>query len=155
MIIGFMEELEKQAKYIKIGHLNNIFEIIRTSDFSKLDDGIFRTGSEDFFYILMTYKTSRIFADKPAEAHRKYIDLQYIVYGEEKVGYADYRNNKKISKEYDESTDAELFERVEDESFVILKKDMYSIFFPEDIHRTGLNNNETRSIRKLVFKIAV
>lgn len=155
MIIGSIEGLEKRAGYIKLGPLEKIFEIINTSDFAKMDDGIFKTGDDDFFYILMTYKTSGILEEKPAEAHRKYIDLQYIVYGEEKVGYSDYKSNKKISKAYDESSDAEFFERVENESYFVLKKGMYSIFFPEDIHRTGLNNDGTRSIRKLVFKMAI
>ncbi|HAJ95879.1 MAG TPA: hypothetical protein DCP02_06570 [Actinobacteria bacterium] len=50
--------------------------------------------------MIATYNTSANIEEKPAEVHRKYIDLQYILYGEEKIGYADYRNPKISLKEY-------------------------------------------------------
>ncbi len=59
------------------------------------------------------------------------------------------------SKEYDAGNDVELFSRIEDESFFVLKKGMYAVFFPEDIHRPGLSNKETRGVRKVIFKIPV
>jgi YhcH/YjgK/YiaL family protein len=58
-------------------------------------------------------------------------------------------------KEYDEGSDSELFKRIEDESFFVLKKGMYAVFFPEDVHRPGLTNKETRGVRKVIFKIPV
>ena len=60
-----------------------------------------------------------------------------------------------VFKAYNEENDTELFSRVDNENFFVLKKDMYCIFFPEDIHRPGLTNKETRSIRKIIYKIAI
>ncbi|MCK5567856.1 MAG: YhcH/YjgK/YiaL family protein [Actinomycetia bacterium] len=155
MIIGFLDSLSSNKYLSGTGYTGRIIKLIENTDFTKKDDGVYKTDTEDFYYILSTYNTSASIEEKPAEAHRKYIDLQYILYGEEKIGYADYRNPKMSLKEYDGGNDVELFSRIEDESFFILKKDMYCIFFPEDIHRPGLTNRETRSIRKIIFKIAI
>ncbi len=155
MIIGFLDNLNSNKWISGTNHFNEIIKLIETTDFTKKDDGVYKTDSEDFYYIISTYNTSDSMEEKPAEVHRKYIDLQYILYGEEKIGYADYKNSRTSLKEYDGKNDVELFSRIEDENFFILKKDMYAVFFPEDIHRPGLINKETRSVRKVIFKVPV
>ena len=155
MIIGFLDDLSSNKWLSDMGRFNRIIDIIENTDFTKKDDGIYKIDAEDFFYIITSYNTSGSMEEKPTEAHRKYVDLQYVLYGEEKIGYSDRRNPNVSLKEYDVVNDVELFSRIEDESFFILKKDMYAVFFPEDVHRPGLTNKETRSIRKAVFKIPV
>lgn len=155
MIIGFIDSLSSNKWLSGIRRSNKIIDIIERTDFTKKDDGTIKIDADDLYYILTTYNTSNDIEEKPAEAHRKFIDLQYILYGEEKIGYADYRNPKMLLKEYDEGSDAEFFKRIEDESFFVLKKGMYAVFFPEDVHRPGLTNKETRGIRKVIFKIPV
>jgi len=155
MIIGFLDNLNSNKWISGMDHCNRIIDLIENTDFTKKDDGVYKTDSEDFYYIISTYNTSDNMEEKPAEAHRKYIDLQYILYGEEKIGYADHRNPGISLKEYDGKNDVELFSRIENESFFILKKDMYAVFFPEDVHRPGLANKEARSVRKVIFKVPV
>jgi len=155
MIIGLVNSSRNQIKNIKINYLKDALCIIKTTDFSKLDDGVFEVYNKDFYYLISTYKTTNSISEKPAEAHRKNIDLQYIIYGEEKVGYTDYQNSKMSLKEYDDKNDIELFSRIENENFFIFKQGMYVVFFPEDIHRPGLINNEVRGVRKVIFKIPV
>ena len=120
----------------------------------KMEDGKYDIGN-NLFYILSTYNTSSNISEKPAEAHRKNIDLQYIIYGEEKIGYADIKNPGMSQKLYDEKSDAELFSRIEGEGFIILKKGMYAVLFPQDVHRPGISINETRGVRKAIFKLPV
>ena len=52
-------------------------------------------------------------------------------------------------------SDMEFFSRIEGESFIILKKDMYAVFFPEDVHRPGISIDGTRGVRKAIFKLQV
>lgn len=155
MIIGFIDNLSSNKWLSGMGRSNKIVDIIEKTDFIKKDDGTIKIDADDLYYILTTYNTSNNIEEKPAEAHRKFIDLQYILYGEEKIGYADYSSPKMLLKEYDEGSDAEFFKRIENESFFVLKKGMYAVFFPEDVHRPGLTNKETRGIRKVIFKIPV
>lgn len=154
MIIGFLDDLSSNKWFCR-DQYNKIIDLIKNTDFTKKDDGIHRTGDEDFYYIISTYNTSTSVEEKPAEAHHKHIDLQYILYGEEKIGYADYRNSKISFKEYNVENDVELFNKIENESYFILKNNMYAVFFPEDVHRPGLTNKETRSVRKVIFKVPV
>ena len=155
MIIGFIDSSSLNKWLSGIGRSNKIADIIEKTDFTKKDYGTVKIDADYLYYILTTYNTSSDIEEKPAEAHRKFIDLQYILYGEEKIGYADYRNPKMLLKEYDEGSYAEFFKRIEDESFFVLKKGMYAVFFPEDVHRPGVSNKEVRGVRKIIFKIPV
>lgn len=56
------------------------------TDFSKLADGRHEIDGDDVFANLMSYD-SRAVNDTP-EAHRAYIDIQYLISGVELVGVA-------------------------------------------------------------------
>ena len=154
MITGYIEDLGSNKWLSRIEGVQKILDVIEKTDFSKLEDGTYNRDRGPL-YILSTYNTSSKTEEKPAEAHRRNIDFQYMIYGEEKVGYADIKNPKKSRKIYDEKSDVEFFSRIEGEGFFILKKSMYAVFFPDDVHRPGISNNETRGVRKAVFKLPV
>jgi YhcH/YjgK/YiaL family protein len=154
MIIGYIDDIKSNKWLSGIECITTISGIIENTDFSKLEDGTYNI-SDNLFYILATYNTTSNLEEKSPEAHRKYIDIQYIIYGEEKVGYADIKNPKMSLELYNEKNDVEFFSRIENEGFVILKKGMYAIFFPEDVHRPGISVKETRGIRKAIFKLPV
>jgi YhcH/YjgK/YiaL family protein len=154
MITGFVDDIKSNKWLSGIEGIKKILDIIDNTDFSKLEDGTYNI-SDDLFYILATYNTTSNVEEKPAEAHKKYIDIQYMIYGEEKLGYADIKNPKMSQKLYDEKSDAEFFSRIEGEGFIILKKGMYAVFFPQDVHRPGISIKETRGIRKAIFKLPV
>lgn len=154
MITGFIDEIRSNKWLSGIEDFTRIAGIIDNTDFSKLEDGTFDMDN-GLFYILSTYNTASGLRDKPAEAHRKNIDLQYLIYGEEKAGYADIRNPKKSQQIYDEKNDIELFSRIDNESFITLKKGMYVVFFPQDVHRPGISIDGTRGVRKAIFKLPV
>jgi YhcH/YjgK/YiaL family protein len=154
MITGYFDDIRSNRWLSGIEGITKITGIIDNTDFSKLEDGTYNAGN-DLYYILSTYNTTSDIGEKPAEAHRKNIDLQYIIYGEEKVGYADLKNPGMSRELYDEKSDVELFSRIEGEGFIILKKGMYAVFFPQDVHRPGISINETRGVRKAIFKLPV
>ncbi len=154
MITGFIDEIRSNKWLSGIEDITRIAGIIDNTDFSKLEDGTYDIDN-GLFYILSTYNTASGLRDKPAEAHRKNIDLQYLIYGEEKAGYADIRNPKKSQQIYDEKNDIELFSRIDNESFITLKKGMYAVFFPQDVHRPGISIDGTRGVRKAIFKLPV
>jgi biofilm protein TabA len=88
-----------------------------------------------------------------AEAHHNYLDLQFLIYGEEKAGYSDYSNPKRNISEYDATKDIELFDLISNEVFLTLRKGMFVVFFPYEIHRMGIISSGKGSVRKAVFKI--
>lgn len=87
-----------------------------------------------------------------AEVHERYIDLQIITQGIEKVGVCPLSHCQQ--EEYDSEKD---FRKVHGPmSFLTLNPDTFMIFFPQDAHMPMLKADQnTELIRKLVFKIPV
>ena len=82
------------------------------------------------------------------EAHRKYIDLQYIVHGEEELGYAAV-SDCEIDTPYDEAQDY-LLVKGEGSEIKLSDGDFY-IAYPSDGHRPLCSSNPAE-IRKIVVK---
>ena len=67
--------------------------LLRTTDFSAMEAGKYEVDGTELYYMLQCYQ-SKEQNDKP-EAHKKYIDIQYIVEGEEQIGVgAQYRGRR-------------------------------------------------------------
>ena len=154
MITGDINNNKNQILLQNNRYFNSALEIISKTNFSSIDDGKFELESDDFFYFLTTYKTKGNINEALAESHRKYIDLHYIIYGEEVIGYGGSAGSM-LTADYNEEKDIELFNCTSGENFIILRKDMFAIFYPYEIHRPGLSSKEIRSVRKMVFKIKV
>src|SRR5690606_3382510 len=76
--------------------------------------------------------------DHLAEKHESYIDLQYLIEGEETIGYSSLRDDSKAVQAYDSEQDYALYTPVADEILLNLKPGMFAVFFPNDIHRPGM-----------------
>ena len=89
-----------------------------------------------------------------AESHKDYIDLQIVLKGSEKMGYADISNpSLRVMEDYDSSIDLAKY-YVDDECFYHMSDESFALIFPEDVHRPGLKINE-EMIEKVVIKIRV
>lgn len=85
------------------------------------------------------------------EAHRRYIDIQYVFEGHETIKIAALRDASPLT-DYDAEKDFALF-RVGDHSTLALHPGMVAIFFPEDVHAPGLDFRGMGLIRKTVVKV--
>jgi len=153
MILGFFNKNKNQILNLNARYFCKACDIIENYNFTNIDDGKYEEDGLDFYYLIKTYKTNSIKQEVYAEAHREYIDFQYILYGAELFGYAEYENSKQTISDYDIEKDIEVFSSISNESFFILKKDMFVIFYPNEIHRPGIARDEIRSVRKVIFKI--
>ena len=153
MLIGSLKHNKNQITCQNNSNFKKSIEVIQNTDFSNIDDGRYAIENLNFYYILTTYKTKNISEKLPAESHREYIDFQYIIYGEEFIGFSEYDSIKRVLTDYDSVKDLEQFSNVYSESFFLLKKDMFVIFYPFEIHRPAIAVDETRSVRKVIFKI--
>jgi YhcH/YjgK/YiaL family protein len=155
MILGKLPKIYGQLNYINDNRILKAVNLIESLNFSALPDSIFEIEGKHFYYTVSSYQTAADLKEKPAEAHRKYLDLQYVIYGKEIFGFADYSNIKKNRSDYNPEKDIELFDSIDNESFFTLMQNHYAIFFPEDVHRPGLSKNNPSNIRKIVFKILI
>ncbi|MDP3480425.1 MAG: YhcH/YjgK/YiaL family protein [Desulfoprunum sp.] len=86
------------------------------------------------------------------ECHRKYIDLQILVWGEEKVGVAP--KHSCVEQFYDATKDLQKLIGMVD--YITLVPGLFAIFFPDDAHKPSVKSGvEAVSVKKIVFKIPV
>ena len=93
--------------------------------------------------------------EKNAEAHKKYVDIHYIIKGEEIIGCGEEGPKNKPSDEYSADTDAATYTTLEDEDYIDMTQGMCAIFFPGDIHRPGCDYKEQSYVVKAVVKVSV
>jgi YhcH/YjgK/YiaL family protein len=84
------------------------------------------------------------------EAHKKYIDIQWMLNGRESILFA-HLKDLKITKDYDVKNDYLLLEG--DGDNLTLSKGEFAIFFPDDAHQPGLTINKPEAILKIVIKV--
>ncbi len=152
MIIGKIDSDIQQLSHIK--GIDKVLEFISRTNFDDITEGKHLIDRNNLFYNLSTYRTTYK-GNKLAEVHWEYIDFQYIISGEELIGWANYGDGQKPVKKYSEQEDIAFFDDIQDESFFILKQGMYAIFYPEDIHRPGLQASRSCEVKKAIFKIKI
>jgi len=86
------------------------------------------------------------------EAHRKFIDLQYVISGEEKMGVMPLAEAKN-AMEYNPDKDV-IFYGENDGPMYPATPETYFLFFTSDLHRPGIKAAESVPVKKLVIKIA-
>jgi YhcH/YjgK/YiaL family protein len=89
------------------------------------------------------------------EAHRKNIDIQYLIIGEEKINCLPLEYLKE-SKAYDEEIDAAFYvERGIKSQELLLGNGYFAILFPQDGHMPQLCVNTPRIVKKVVVKVKI
>ncbi|MBR2337932.1 MAG: YhcH/YjgK/YiaL family protein [Clostridia bacterium] len=86
------------------------------------------------------------------EAHRRYIDVQVVLAGNEKIFWASLQDGN-CTVEYDEKCDAAFYQVAEEcATDIHLFDGMFAVFGPQDLH-APLNPLGANTFLKLVFKI--
>lgn len=102
------------------------------------------------FYLVQEYDTKERY-EVGMEAHRRYIDLQLMIEGEECMDVANTRELTELLG-YDEASDYMMYDGLYQR--ILVKENDFAIFFPNDGHRAGIANISSRKVKKVVFKIA-
>lgn len=91
--------------------------------------------------------------DKAAwESHKKYIDLQYVIKGKERIDVVNI-NMATISKPYSAATDVANY--TASGASYIAEPGSFFLFFPQDVHRPNIKVPGYDTAKKLVIKIKV
>lgn len=105
---------------------------------------------------ISTY-TTRPRRDSVYEAHRKYIDIQWIINGREIVSVEplEVMHGYACVKPYDEQGDAELYANNFDGTDTLLEEGGYAVYPPEVAHMPNLCIDAPGTVRKVVIKVPV
>jgi YhcH/YjgK/YiaL family protein len=148
-----VDRLENASLYFGIGErIAAALRFLKENDCTKLAVGKAPIRGEQIFALVQD-NTTKPRAQGVIEAHRKYIDVQFVAAGDEEMGYVNI-NDVKVQKSYDEADDYALFEGKV--SYVRVPPGHFAIFFPEDGHTPGVAvNDKPSAVRKIVVKVMV
>lgn len=104
----------------------------------------------DNVYATVTEGPDKAFDQTAWESHRKYIDLQYIITGEEKMG-RESLEKATVTKPYDETKDGANYTAT-GKIYTATPEEFY-LFFPGDVHRPNIKVDGFDVVKKLVIKI--
>ena len=128
-------------------------DFLATSDLAKLPVGRTLIDGDDVFANVSDYETHD---DTPEryEDHRRYIDIQVVVSGKERVGMAPYSGELPVVKPYDEAGDIE-FVRATGE-MVPLQAGEFLVIFPHEAHQPAVHPaTGPEPVRKIIVKVRV
>lgn len=129
------------------------FDFLSKHRDGKLADGEHEIDGRHVFAIVMEIDT-REQKDAIWESHRKYIDIQYLVRGEERMGWVHLDNVKdRVSTAYDPDNDAALYQG--EGTWIDMKAGEFIVFGPTDVHAPIIRLNGHQKVRKIVMKVAV
>ncbi len=126
-----------------------VFRFLRENNLQNLPLGKQQLSNE-VTVIVQEYSTKAP-GDELLEAHKKKIDLQYMVTGKELHGTAPIPETTE-SKAYDSGNDVGFF-HAKYIRYYVASPEQFSIFFPSDAHIPNVQFGEKSAVRKIVFKI--
>lgn len=149
------DKAENMAQYYeKEPLLEKCAKFIEKFEEEKLPDGAYEIDGERVFANIQTYRTKHQDENSRFEAHKKYIDVQYIVSGIEKIRWAKLEDVTETEERYSKGQDIAFYSGDAKFDFV-LTKGAFLLLYPQDAHMPGLSDEKDVTVRKIVFKIAV
>jgi biofilm protein TabA len=106
----------------------------------------------DNVFASVTEDPSKDFDKTTWESHRKYIDVQCIIRGEEKIGKCPL-TKATVIKPYDENRDVANYSAKG--KIYTIPAGSFIIFFPSDAHRPNITPGDNKLVKKIVVKIRV
>ena len=134
--------------------LQKAISFLRHTDLQALPEGKVVIDGDQVFALFQLYDS--VVADAPKfEAHRKYIDVQYVASGEEIIGWAP-TESMNITMPYNEDKDICLGTLPAGQMTpVYLRAGQLAVLYPEDGHAPRLAAGKSSPVRKVVIKVAV
>lgn len=145
-----LDTLGNAARYAGLrAGCSEAFGFLDQPGLENLPDGKYEIAGDRVFAIVDRTQGRKV-SEGQLEGHRKYLDIQYVINGDESMGWkssADLPN----SVPYDETKDLEFFEG-KPESIVRVPPGCFVIFLPTDAHLPLIGNGP---IHKVVVKVAM
>ena len=114
------------------------FEFLRRTDLASLEDGVHEIQGRDVYAIIA--RGDGVGRERAMlEAHRKYLDIQYVIDGTDVMGWLE--REKDLEFFYDRP-----------ESWVRVPQGSFAVFLPQDIHAPLAT---TQYVHKAVVKVKV
>ena len=144
-----IDHIDNALQYYGLGAgIEAGLRFLKTADLERLPCRKNEIRGDKLFAVVSEYTTNAE-ASVKWEAHRRYIDIQYLVSGAESMEYQCV-SKMEVETQYNETNDT-LFLRGKG-SRLLVPSGFFVIFYPQDAHRPGLSVNRPQPVRKVVVK---
>lgn len=133
--------------------LQKALDFLRQSRGQALADGRVEIDGQRLYALFQSYETRS--GEPNFEAHRKYLDIQYVVAGEEVIGWASI-DRMAVDVPYDEAKDVCLGHVAPGEMTPVrLSAGQLAVLYPTDAHAPKLAAGAPTAVKKIVVKVAI
>lgn len=144
------DNIENAQNYYGLSeNLKKGFEFLKNNNLENFENGKYEIDGENIFVSVQGYNTKPEREGK-FEAHKKYADIQFIIKGQEKLGFTNIQNCTP-STFYDEKNDIVFLEGQGD--FVTAHEGDFLIFYPQDAHMPCISIDNPQYVKKAVVKV--
>ena len=147
-----IDTLENFGSYLCLhNNFKTVKEFLDNNDLKSLEVGRYELDGDNVYLSVQEY-SSKIKDQAKPEAHKKYIDIQIVISGEELIGYANIKDTKPYSF-YDADKDIEFLNG--EVEFFNATENKFFILYPQDAHMPSIAVEKPALVKKAVFKVKV
>ncbi len=126
------------------------FDFLRLENLAELEPGRYDVLGDSVF-CLVSKGLGKTRDEAKLEAHKKYIDIQYVISGDEKMGWTPVSECTEISQAYSDENDIMFFNDAV-KVWTTVPPGSFVIFYPKDAHAPMVGDGD---IHKVVCKILI
>ena len=153
MIVAKLDDIMTQIA--PTPNMQRALDFLRQAPGADLPDGRVEIDGDRVFALVQSYQTVAAGDPVLCEAHRKYIDVQYVAAGQEIIGWAS-AGHLTVAADYDEAKEAWFGTLpAADTTFVRLAAGELAVLYPTDGHAPRLAAGAPAAVKKIVVKVAV
>ncbi len=146
--------LKNAAQYESIHpRFAKAFAFLRQHDFTSMEPCRIEIDGTDLYALVQSYNTMNA-AEKKWETHRNYVDIQYVAFGTEIMGWAP-EDSLEPAGDYNPEKDVRFYQDGAPFTPVRLEAGTFAILLPEDIHKPGCAAGMSEPVIKVVVKVRI
>ncbi|MEI6914603.1 MAG: YhcH/YjgK/YiaL family protein [Armatimonadota bacterium] len=147
-----IDSLSNATKYYSLcPRIEAALRYLAENDLTDAEPGRVDILGDECYALIQKYDT-RPPDDCKWEAHIRYIDVQFVAGGVEKMGWAPL-GSMTMQADYSDTKDQIVYQG--DGSFITVTEGFFAIFGPSDIHMPCLADGEPASVTKVVVKVMI
>lgn len=147
MLVSSMKNYKNILKLFP--QLDIVFDYISQNVNIKTLDGKYNITKEIYAVIQTCQPKPK--KEQVLEKHKRYVDLQLVLSGKEKIGWKFFDKKFKILKRYNAKQDISFYSN-KPNTYINLKKGEFAIFFSEDTHAPLCCD---KTVKKCIVKIPI
>lgn len=149
-----VDKIENANAYADLSEqLTIALQILLDTNFDKKENGRYDIDGDNIYYLVQRYSTEPA-ENRRLEAHRKYIDIQFLAAGTEIMAYCPLENLE-IETPYNSEKDIIFYKKSDKISRITLTPGLFAVLYPQDVHMPKCQLDTPSDVLKVVVKVKI